>query len=55
METVRELMIEHGASIKYVDKICTFRLNTNYPFKAIIMRVLKDLRSAILSREYLFN
>jgi hypothetical protein len=48
-------MIEHGASIKYVDKICTIRINGNYPYKPIIERVLKDLRAAILSSEYLTN
>ena len=48
-------MIEHGASIKYVDKICTIRINDNYPHKSILIRVLRDLRAAILSQEYIAN
>ena len=48
-------MIEHGASIKYVDKICTIRINDNYPYKSIIERVLRDLRAMILSQEYIDN
>ncbi len=53
METIRELMIEHGASIQYVDRICTIRINDNYPHKAIIERLLRDLRASILSHDYL--
>ena len=55
METVRELMIEHGASIKYVDKTCTIRINDNYPHKPLIERSLGDLKVAILSHEYIAN
>ena len=55
METVRELMIEHGASIQYVEGICTIRINDNYPHKSVIERVLKDLKASILSHNYIFN
>ncbi len=55
METIQELMIEHGASIQFVDKICTIRVNNNYPFKAIVKQVLRDLRSIIYSNEYMHN
>ncbi len=55
METVRELMIEHGASIKVIEKICTIRLNANYPYKPIIEGVLRDLMAAILSQQYIAN
>lgn len=53
METIRELMIEHGASIQYIERICTIRINDNYPYKAIIMRLLRDLRASILSHDYI--
>jgi len=55
METVRELIIEHGASIKFVEKICTIRINDNYPFKVEIERILNDLRTLILSNEFINN
>jgi len=48
-------MIEHGASIKFVEGICTIRINEIYPFKPEIERLLIDLRSLIYSHEYLIN
>jgi len=55
METIRELIIEHGASIKNVEGICTIRLNGNYQYKPIIKSILEDLRSLIYSQEYVSN
>ena len=55
METIRELMIEHGASIQYDEKICTIRINGNYPHKAVIDKVLSDLRTSIISYNYIVN
>lgn len=52
METIRELMIEHGASIEYIEKICTIRINNNYPYQQLIERILEDLRLLIHSQEY---
>jgi hypothetical protein len=48
-------MIEHGASIQFVDKICTIRINDNYPFKSEIERILRDLRIAINSKEFIYK
>ena len=55
METIRELMIEHGASIGFVEGVCTIRINENYPYKSIIERILDDMRTLILSQEYISN
>jgi len=55
METIRELMIEHGASIEFVEGTCTIRINENYPYKPIIERILDDMRTLILSQEYILN
>lgn len=55
METIRELIIQHGASIKYVEGICTIRINAIYPHKPVIERVLEDLRLHIYSQEYVDN
>jgi len=55
METIRELMIEHGASIKNVEGVCTIRINDNYPWKSIIMRLLSGLRAIIYSQKYISN
>ncbi len=55
METIRELMIEHGASIGFVEGICTIRINENYPYQSIIEQLLNDLRTLIYSQEYISN
>jgi len=55
METIRELMIEHGASIGFFEGVCTIRINENYPYKSIIERILDDMRTLILSQEYIFK
>jgi hypothetical protein len=48
-------MIEHGASIGFVEGTCTIRINENYPHKPIIERILDDMRTLILSQEYIVN
>jgi len=48
-------MIEHGTSIEFVERVCTIRINDNYPYKSIIERLLDDLRTLILSQEYISN
>ena len=55
METIRELIIEHGASIEYVEEICTIRINENYPYKPIIEGILGNLRSLIIGQLYTDN
>jgi len=55
METVRELMIKHGASISYVDKVCTIRINADYPYKPMVDMVLCQLRSLIYSSRYVYK
>ena len=55
METVRELMIEHGASIDYVERVCTIRMNAEYTYRALIQNVLFQLRSLIYSSRYVYN
>ena len=55
METIRELMIEHGASIGFVGGICTIRINENDASKPIIEKLLEDLRSLIYSHDYISN
>ncbi len=55
METIRELMIEHGASIGFVEGVCTIRINDNYPYKPTVEQLLEDLRSLVYSRDYISN
>lgn len=55
MDTIRELMIEHGASISYIDKVCTIRLNADYPYKPMIDVLLCQLRSLIYSSRYVYK
>jgi len=47
LETVRELIIEHGASINFVERICTIRVNENYPYKDNISVLHLNLKRAI--------
>ncbi len=46
-------MIEHGASIEFINKICTIRLNKNYPYKSFIEKVLHHLRSKMYCSNYI--
>jgi hypothetical protein len=55
METSRELIMEHGANIKNIERICTIRINENYPYKSIIARILRDLRVVILRNDDIFS
>jgi hypothetical protein len=55
METSRELIMEHGANIKNIERICTIRINENYPYKSIIARILRDLRVVILRNDDIFR
>jgi len=48
-------MIEHGASINFVDKVCTIRINAEYPYKPLIDIILCQLRSLIYSSQYVYN
>ena len=48
-------MIEHGASIGFVEEICTILINENYPYKSIIDNILDDMRTLILSQKYIFK
>ena len=48
-------MIEHGASIGFVEGICTIRINDNYAYQPIIEKLLDDLRSLIYSHDYISN
>jgi len=51
METSRELIMEHGANIKNIERICTIRINEDYPYKSIVERILRDLRVSILTND----
>ena len=33
METLRNKLIHHGASVEFIDKICSLRLNASYRYK----------------------
>jgi hypothetical protein len=48
-------MIEHGASVDYVEKVCTIRINVDYPYKPLIEAILRQLRSLIYSSRYMYN
>ena len=55
VDTIRGLIIEHGASIKFVEGICTIRIYDNYPYKSTVERILGDMRTFILTQDYLSN
>jgi len=52
METIWEFKI---ASIKYVEGICTVRLNKNYPYKAVVVRIIELLRLSVYPQGYITN
>ena len=55
MEIIWELIIEHGASIKYVEGICAVRLKKNYPYKAAVEHIIELFRLSVYSQGYISN
>lgn len=47
METVRNRLIHHGASVKMVDGVITIRLNASFPYQREVIEILQTLRQQV--------
>jgi hypothetical protein len=47
METLRLKLIHHGASVQFIGKICTLRLNASYRYKTEVEAILDNLRKEV--------
>ena len=47
METIRNRLIHHGASVKVVDGVIRIRMNKSFPYQSEILEILKELRQQV--------
>jgi hypothetical protein len=47
MQTVRSKLIHHGASIKFVGKICPLRLNSSYRYQTEVEGIYDGLKQEV--------
>jgi len=47
METLRDKLIHHGASIHFVDAICSVRLNASFRYQSEVSGILEHLRREV--------
>ncbi len=47
METIRNKLIRHGASIELVDGICKIRLNKSFPYQSEVLEIIERLRQQV--------
>ena len=47
METLRDKLIRHGASIEFIDQICSLRLNASYRYKTEIEGIYDNLNREV--------
>lgn len=47
MQTVRSKLIHHGASVKFVGKICTLRLNASFRYKTEVDGIYDNLKQEV--------
>ena len=47
METLRDKLIHHGASVEFIDKICSLRLNASYRYKTEVSGIYENLKREV--------
>jgi len=47
METIRNKLIHHGASIELVDGICKIRLNKSFPYQSEVFKIIEMVRQQV--------
>ena len=47
MQTLRDKLIHHGASLSFVGKICSLRLNASYRYKTEVEGIYQLLKQAV--------
>ena len=44
IDTLRDKLIHHGASVEFIDGICSLRLNASFRHKTELTEILENLR-----------
>jgi len=47
METIRNKLVRHGASIELIDGICKIRLNDSFPYPNKVLQIIERLRQQV--------
>jgi len=47
METLRDKLIHHGASLRVVDAVCSLRLNDSFRYQSEVSGILENLRREV--------
>jgi hypothetical protein len=47
METLRHKLIYHGASLRFIRKACSLRLNASYRYKTEVAEILEKLKQEV--------
>ena len=48
METIRHKLIYHGASVRFIGKICSLRLNASFRYKTEVAAILEKLKQEVI-------
>ena len=51
METIRNRLIHHGASIEVVNGVVSIRLNESFPYQKEVLDILNELRQQVQIEE----
>lgn len=51
METLRDKLIHHGASVQLVARICSLRLNASYRYLSEVESILAKIRLEVKLRQ----
>lgn len=51
METLRDKLIHHGASVQFVNRICSLRLNAEFPYQSEIAAIVDNLRQEVIIQQ----
>ena len=47
MQTLRDKLIHHGASVQFIGKICSLRLNASYRYKTAVAAIIDNLKQEV--------
>ncbi len=54
METLRDKLIHHGASLQFVDAICSLWLNASFRYQSEVSDILEHLRLEVKIQQVIY-
>ena len=55
METLQDKLIDHGASLQFVDAICSLRLNASFRYQSEVSDILEHLRREVKIQQVIYH